>query len=688
MTSDLTPTLRAQPIQRTIGGVTFEDRFEYLREDRPDVLDWQWARDRLAQRATQSSPNYAALRERYLGIGHAEGYGVPCKRGAHWFALVNDGDDQVLRVSDAPGGPGRAIVSRRALVESVGGGTAMLVFLDPSPQGRFVALAWGANGDMLGKWSVYETATGRHLQDLPAIMYSGARAGWLPDESGFWLDGRGADGLHQLRFVPVADGAAERPVVPLPEDLVAAKHSGLTLQVSPDGRRGLLVTTPHEHVALVHLDLETLEATPFLPDGVEGECDGGWIDQDHYAARVSHGAARGRVVAIPAATSRDTATWRELVPESEGFLGWAGVVAGRLYVGDLVDVSLRVRVFDLKGTLLETLPLENPGSSLSMSGARAIAPNDVFVLTHGTFTRSSVTLLHDPDTGALRQLDAPKCRLDGVVAEQRFATSRDGTRIPYFVVRRQDLPTDRPQPTLVHAYGGFNMSLLPNYPAMFAPFVEAGGVYVQASLRGGGEYGKAWHDGGRLAHKQHTFDDLRAVAEALIADGVATRDTLCFQGGSNGGLLAGAAMVQQPELWHAIVALVPIFDMMEPLPPTPAVAGVKAIFLEDYGDPDRPADAANILRWSPYHNVADSVAYPALYQVFGEQDVGCMPFHGRKFTARLDEADTGGRPIHLRVWRDTGHSASDPVQAAAYHAEWMSFLMDQLGMTAAGAGTR
>nr|WP_316640438.1 prolyl oligopeptidase family serine peptidase [uncultured Roseateles sp.] len=677
--------MRAKPIQKTVGGVTFEDRFEHLRENTLEVLEWQWARDRVAQYAAEASPNYAPVRERMLQIGDAGGHRFPIKRGSRWFTFANDGDDEVLRVSEAADLPGRVITSKRAIAEAIGGGDVMMPFLDPSPKGRFVAFAWGVNGDMLGTWSVYETETGRHIVDVTGIMYSGARPGWLPDESGFWLDGRGADGLHQLRFVPVAEGTTGRPTVLLSEQLVPAKHSGLSLQVSPDGRRGVLVTEPHEHVALVHLDLTTLEATPFLPDGFNGECDGSWIDGETYVARVNSGVPRGRVVAIPASTSRDTSTWLELVPEGEGFIGWAGVVGGRLYVGDTVDVSLRVRVFDVRGTLIETLALENPGSSLSMVSQRAIRPNDVFALTHSTFARSPVVLIHDPQTGVLRQLGEAKHKLDNVIVEQRFATSRDGTRIPYFVVRRADVDTRRPQPTLVYAYGGFNMSMLPNFPSMAAPFIEAGGIFVQASLRGGGEYGKAWHDAGRLQHKQNTFDDLRSVAEALIADGVTSSEVLAFQGGSNGGLLAGVAVVQQPELWRAVVAIVPLFDMMEPLPSTPNVAGVRAIFFEDYGDPAKPADAANIRTWSPYHNVVDGVAYPALYQVFGEQDVGCMPFHGRKFTARLDEANVSGLPIHLRVWRDTGHSVSDPAQAAAYHAEWLSFVMDHVGLKAAGA---
>lgn len=677
--------MQAKPVQKTVGGVTFEDRFAHLQEDTAEALEWQWERDRLARQAAEASSGFVAVRDRLLQLSDAGGYFVPRKRGSSWFAYAQEDGDQVLRVSAEPSGPGRTILSRRLISEANGGGTVMLAFMEPSPAGRFVAVAWGADGDMMGQWSVYEAATGRHVLDTPAILYSGARPGWLPDESGFWLDGRTAEGVHQLRFVPVTPDAAGREEVLIPEHLVSAKHSGLTLQVSPDGRRGVIVTEPHEHVALVHLDLDTLEPTPFLPEGFEGECDGSWIDGETYVARVNNGVPRGRVVAIPASTSRDMASWRELVPEGEGFIGWAGVIGKRLYVGDLVDVSLRVRVFDLDGKLVEALPLENPGSSQSMVSERAVRPNDVFALTHTTFTRSSVLFVHDPETGAFDQIGEAKHRLDGAVAEQRFATSRDGTRIPYFMVRGKDVDTGRPNPALVYAYGGFNLSQLPSFPANYVPFIEAGGIFVQASLRGGGEYGKAWHDDGRLFNKQHTFDDLEAVAKALIAEGVSTPDRMIFMGGSNGGLLAGVAVVQQPQLWRAVVATVPIFDMMEPLPDTPAVAGVRAIFFEDYGDPREPEHAASILRWSPYHNVRDGVVYPALYQVFGEKDLGCMPFHGRKFTARLEEANAGDRPIHLRVWRDTSHGTHAPADAAQWNGEWLAFAMEQIGMRAVGA---
>jgi prolyl oligopeptidase len=682
---DMPDPSQAQPVQKTIGGVTFEDRFAHLHEDTPEALDWQWARDTLAQRAIDASPNFVAVRDRLLELNDGGGLMTPRKRGAFWFGLMDDGADQIVRASAEPYGPGRIIVSNRMIADANGGGEVRMYRLVASPKGRYVAVAWSADGDMVGQWSVYEVATGRHLvTDTSAAMHTGSLPGWLPDESGYWLDGRTPEALHRLRFTAVAAGTAPRADVILPETLVEARHSGMTIEISPDGRRAIAVSMPHERLALAHIDLETLEATSFTPAGLEGECDGSWIDGEHFAARINVGESRGWVAAIPVSTWRDRLTWRTLVPEGEGFVSWAGVVAGRLYVGDLVDVSLRVRVFALDGSLIETLPLETPGASPSMMFDRAVRPTDAFLLSHATLKRSAVGFVHDPDTGALRQIGEGQNRLEGATVEQRFATSRDGTRVPYFLVYHQDLDRSRPQPVLAYGYGGFNSSQLPVFRPQAAPIVEAGGVFVLTCLRGGGEYGRAWHDGGRLLNKRNTFDDLQAIAEALIAEGVSSPDRMAFTGGSNGGMLAGAAIVFQPGLWRAVIPVVPVFDMMEPLRPGPAFAGLRAIFIEDYGSPEDPEAATSILDWSPYHNVRDGVAYPAIFQQFGEKDLGCMPFHGRKFTARLDEANAGDRPIQLRVWRNINHAPSDPTDHAIFTAEGLAFAMDQIGLTARG----
>ncbi len=669
-----------EPIRKTIGGVSFEEPYPWLFEDTPEALEWQWARDEEAKAYARSYPRFEALLDRFRRANAAAGGGfmAPRRRGGRWFRIGGEAANPAVIVSAEPFGEGETITTT-AEYSQRHGGKAMISWLEVSPKGTYLAFCFGLDGDMAGAWSIWDVAAKRHIKDIPALAYTGARHGWLPDESGFWLDGRNSEGLHELRFVPVAPGAAERAAVVFPESLVEAKHSGLTAQVSPNGKRAILVTEPHEHVALAVLDLTSGEATPFLPEGWTGEFDGTWIDDETYLARMVGDAPRGRVAAIPVATSRDPKTWRSVVPEGEGFMSWAGVIGGRLYVGDLADVSLRIRVFDLEGHLEKTLPLESPGSSPSLFIERAVRPTEALAFSHATFTRSPVWFAVDPDNLDVRQMTEPTQRLEGVVVEPRFATSTGGARIPYFVVKRGDVGAG-PLPTIFYGYGGFNVALLPSFPSAYAPFIEAGGVYVHCCLRGGAEYGKGWHDAGRLKNKQNTFDDLYAIAEQVIADGLSKPDLMAIHGGSNGGLLAAAAVVQRPDLWRASVPQVPIMDMLEPLPVIAENAGIRAIFYEDYGDPQNPDDAASIFKWSPYHNVRKGLAYPAVFQVFGEKDLGCLPHHGRRFTARLRDSTTSDRPIHLRVWRDTGHGSADPDIAAQQAAELLCFLMKELGM--------
>jgi prolyl oligopeptidase len=213
-------------------------------------------------------------------------------------------------------------------------------------------------------------------------------------------------------------------------------------------------------------------------------------------------------------------------------------------------------------------------------------------------------------------------------------------------------------------------------------------VFIHANLRGGAEHGRDWYNSGRLHNKQNTFDDLFAVAEDAIAAGITSPDRLAFQGVSNGGLLAGVAIAQRPDLWRAVVPRVPLLDMMELLPGDDSTtAAIHAIHFEDYGDPTKPEDAPFRYAYSPYHNVREGIAYPAVLQEFGEKDLGCRPFHGRKFTARLQEATTSDRPILLRVWRNTGHGSLEPEVAALQHAQWLGFVMHHLGMAVEAPNT-
>ena len=392
---------------------------------------------------------------------------------------------------------------------------------------------------------------------------------------------------------------------------------------------------------------------------------------------------RGRIVAIPAATSRDAVTWREIEPPGERVLRAVGVFEGRIAIAEVLHCSARFRTVDLEGRGERIVPLEGPGTSMIAFIMRRFDRSDVLTLDYQTFTRSTGTYRYDVAEHRLTAIKAPSQELTGITTVQRFARSLDGTRVPYFLVHRSGLTFDQPRPALVTGYGGFNAALMPSFLAHLTPFIEAGGVLIHANLRGGAEYGKLWHEAGRLACKWNVFLDLFAVAEQVIADGITRPDRFAMSGASNGGLLAGVALVHRPDLWRVVVPVVPIFDQLEPLVGGAELDPVRAIFHEDYGDPKHPAMSKVLHSYSPYHNIQAGVAYPAVFSVFGEKDLGCQPFQGRKFTARLQEANTSPHPILLRVWRNTGHGAMGDT-GTLMAAEWVGFVMRELGMRVDG----
>jgi prolyl oligopeptidase len=687
------PIAPKSPRIKTVGSVTFEDPYADLHDDTPESLAWQWAQDAYAQAEIRRWPGFEPLRQRIAASGSAvESFLETPRRclGGRWVWLAASPASPMRTVwtADRLEDAGRPIVEMGQLVGPERASKTLPYFYEPSPDGRYVALIICSGGAMVGEWRVVETATGRVLPiTIPGPAYTGALPGWLPDGSGFYFNDRDDRGWHRFRFIPVDPGVAARPDVGFEPALVPLNVSGLTPEVSPTGRRVIGLAGPHERIAYVIGDTRTNTWGPFLPDGYSGECSGGWLDDETYVARAhSDALPRGRLVAIPAATSRDQSTWRELVPHGDAVLRAVGVFSGRIVVSDVLDVSSRYRSFDLDGRDERVAPLEGPGSSAIGYLNRRFDRSEAVIFDYQTFTTSTAIYHWELPSHRLTVVRPARRTVSGIRVSQRFATSLDGSRIPYFLVHRADVPLDRPRPTLVTGYGGFNVALMPSFLGHLTPFVEAGGVYVQASLRGGAEYGKQWHESGRLACKWNVFLDLFAVTERLIADRVTEPAKLGMTGASNGGLLAGVAIVHRPELWRVVAPVVPLFDQMEFLPDRPELAGVKAIFLEDYGDPSDPSMSKILYSYSPYHNIRDGVAYPAVFQVFGEKDLGCMPFHGRKFTARLQAATTSGHPVLLRVWRDTGHGALDPEVATLQAAEWLGFVMRELGMEVGAAG--
>ncbi len=671
-----------QPVERTVGGVSFTDRWAHLEDDSPPVLAWQAEQSAAAQQQLRG-PLFEALRDRLSAVVTETRVYAPDRRGGRWFGLVlPEGAQQpVLHLQDEPGRPGRVLVDPNAL-SAAAGVPVSLDFAFPSPDGRRVAYGTSTAGTEASVVHVLDVATGQVLPDRVQLTMASTVA-WTPDGAAFYYAAADPHAPSlQLVLHRHEIGGSSTPVPGQP----AYRHPVVMPQLSPDGR-WLAAVVDHlaprpDHV----LDTSTGRWHPFLLEA-DGAFQGAFLD-DAWVALSTAGAPRGRVLRVPLDAGSDPGRWTELVAESGAVLRNLSLAGGPgeplLVLSTLVDAASRIAVHGPDGALLSEVQLPGAGTA----GTSAVGYNLPFApmlgSTNGTeaalvftsFSTAAAVLVADLRSGDVRTAVAPPVTLDGLSVRRLAAPGRDGVEVPYAVVVRDDV--EEPVPALLNGYGGFNVAFTPGFLQEFAPFVEAGGAVVFCHLRGGGEFGVDWWEGGRQARKQGTFDDLYAVAEDVVARGIAPPGGLACLGGSNGGVLTAVAGVQRPELWAAVVSDRPVLDLLSVGRDPYTLAAVAA----DYGVPMSPVDAPVLASWSPYQNVRDEVTYPPTLVVAGANDPRCPVWHVRKHVARLREAEGG--PALLRVWEDSGHLGFDADVALDKHAEWLSFVLSHLGLRPGG----
>jgi prolyl oligopeptidase len=391
-----------------------------------------------------------------------------------------------------------------------------------------------------------------------------------------------------------------------------------------------------------------------------------------------HEAPLRRVVSVDLDAAADgTVEVVEVVAESDGQLEHVAAVGEELLAVHLVDATPRVSRYRLDGTPLGVVDLPG-GAVVAVNGD--VGDDEVFLGT-SSVTRRLASYRLALGSGELTALDlspahAVTWRPPEVSTERRRATSRDGTEVPYFLVRRADVPADAPRPTLLWGYGGFNIPVLASYRPVFAGWLAAGGVLALANLRGGGELGTAWHDAGRLERKQNVFDDFAAVAEHLVATGVTTHRRLALHGGSNGGLLVGATLVQRPDLAAVALPAVGVMDMLRF-----HLFTIGAAWVSDYGSPEDPEMFEVLLGYSPLHNVRAGTSYPATMVTTGDHDDRVVPAHSLKLTAALQHAQSGSAPVIARVETATGHGFGKPSALVAEEtADLLAFAAEHTGL--------
>jgi prolyl oligopeptidase len=688
------PTPRAAQVD-AYHGEQVPDPYRWLEQlDSPAVKSWVEAQNALSQPWLEAIPARARIAARMTQLWNYERWGaslqggnsfvVPERRGGKFFFLKSDGlqDHAVLYVADAPEAPPRVVLDPNTFSADR---TVALANFEVSPDARYVAYATSDGGSDWKTWRIRELATGADLpESLGFVKFTGVS--WAADGSGFYYSrypagesGRGDDSrqvsvwFHALgtpqesdRFVyAIADHATRNPYA----------------AVSDDGRFLVItVTDGYATNGLYYVDLATpgSEAVRLL-DRWDARYEYLGNRERKFYVRTTNGAPRGRIVAIDLDDARPS-RWRTLVPEAPEAIEDADFVGRSFVVTYLRDARSLVRVHDESGAVRGEVALPGLGQVTGFEG-RSDATEVFFAYTD--FLTPRTIYRYDVAANRVDEWRRPSVGLDPAryVTEQFFYASKDGTKVPLFVTRRRDLPRDGRQPTLLYGYGGFGVPVLPAFSVPVATWLEMGGVYAVANLRGGGEYGEAWHLAGTRTRKQNVFDDFAAAAEWLVANRWTSRDRLAISGRSNGGLLVGASLTQRPELWGATLPAVGVLDMLRY---HTASANARQ-WSSDYGLAEDATEYAALRAYSPLHNVRDATCYPPTLITTAERDDRVVPWHSFKFAARLQAAQAAAKnctnPILLRVETRAGHGAGKPtwMQIADYADQW-AFLAQQLDM--------
>ncbi|HSS40114.1 MAG TPA: prolyl oligopeptidase family serine peptidase, partial [Polyangia bacterium] len=574
-------------------------------------------------------------------------------------------------------GPERALVDVNS---EHPGGTRAIDWWFPSDDGARLAYGISEDGSEESTLRVRDVASGRDLPDVIPRTRACSLA-WMPDGGGFYYTRYPRPGE-----VPAGEEPYHRAVFHhrLGDDPGRdAKLFGdgrdrtdwPNLDLSPDGRwLAIAVSQGWSKSELWLLDRAGAGAPPVaVAAGEQARFDIVEVRNDRLYVQTTSGAPRGRILAVdPHAPQR--ANWRDIVPAGEDVVQQAVYFQGGLAVASLHDAAARLRLFADDGTARGEVPLPGLGALTGLTGARDapelhfgfagfFAPTTVFHVVPG----------HAPTVW--RALPSP---VDPAAfeVERVIVTSRDGTRLPLFLAHRKGLARDGSRPTVLYGYGGFAIDMLPTWTPSAIPFLERGGVYAVAVLRGGGEYGEDWHRAGMLDKKQNVFDDFIAAASWLVDHRVTRPQELAISGGSNGGLLVGAALTQRPDLFRAVVCKVPLLDMLRY-----HKFRIGALWIPEYGSPDDPVAARWLAAYSPYQHVRDGVAYPAVFLQTAESDTRVDPMHARKMAARLQAAQRGDHPVLLDVQSRAGHGAGKPVDKVIAEAvDTWSFVFAQLAM--------
>ena len=677
-------TRRADLIEQQFGQ-SVADPYRWLENDvRTDreVADWVTRENTVTQDYLHTLGQRSWFGQRIRALMDYERFGLPHKAGQFYFYTRNSGlqNQAQLFVRQGLGGTARLLIDPNAWAKD---GATALDDWEPSKTGKLLAYSVQDGGTDWRSIRVLDTASGKVLGDeIKWAKFTGIS--WI-GESGFLYsrfpaptDGQAYQQLNknqEVRFHRIGTSQAADELVYATPDQPELSHGA---QVTHDGRWIVVTsakgTDSKNSVHLIRLAGRKGWGAQSLIAGLDNDWRliEGMGDTLYFMTNKD--APKLKVVRVK--VGKPAPQFVQIVPERAETLERAQIVGSRLILSYLKDAASTAELVSLDGKPVERIALNAIGTASGFVGEPG-DPETFYSFT--SFNQPSTIYRYDAASGRSTLFAQPKLTFDpgNYVIEQRFYASKDGTKIPLFLVRRKDVAAaNRPVPTLLYGYGGFDISLTPGFSATRMAWLEAGGAFAMANLRGGGEYGKAWHDAGRLTHKQNVFDDFIAAGEYLIAQGITPKAGLAVQGGSNGGLLIGAVVNQRPDLFAAANAAVGVMDMLRF---DRFTAG--RYWVDDYGYPAKEADWRVLRAYSPYHNIRAGVAYPAMLVTTADTDDRVVPGHSFKYTAALQAADPKGKPHLIRIETRAGHGSGKPTdKVVAEGADVLGFLAQWTGL--------
>jgi prolyl oligopeptidase len=693
------PPTPKRPVTEVYHGVKVTEDYRWLEDwNAPEVKQWSAAQNARSREYLDHLPSRPALKQRLTQLMNATSghYSELSYSGGTLFALKFQPPKQqafLVALSSVDDVSSEKVVFDPNTLS--GKGSVAIDLYVPSLDGKLAVASLSENGSEDGNAHVFEVATGKELSDrVPRVNFgtAGGSLAWNKDGSGFYYtrypqgNERPADDANfyqQIYFHKLGSNSSEDAYV-LGKDF--PRIAEIQLHTSDDGNWLLAAVSNGDGGEFSHYVMNAsghwTQVTRFEDKVVSVELGAQGDDALYLLSR--KGSPRGKVLRLPM-TDLEIAKAQVIVPETSGSnsgdddrasIDRIVPTPNRIYALDVAGGPSRVRIFDHQGHIAATLPLP-PISSVS----GIVHTNGDNVLYHtSTYVEPPAWYRFDAATGKSARtamFETSPVKFDDAEVVREFAISKDGTRVPINIIHRKGLRLDGSNPTLLEGYGGYGVNLTPYFLGSFGrTWLDQGGVYVIANLRGGGEYGEEWHQAGNLTRKQNVFDDFIACAEHLIKRKYTSPAHLAILGGSNGGLLMGAALTQRPDLFRAVVSFVGIYDMLRvELDPN------GAFNTTEFGTVKDPSQFQALYAYSPLHHVKDGTAYPAILFLTGENDHRVNPLNSRKMTARLQAANTSDHPILLRTSANAGHGIGTALdERIEEDADFFGFLFDQLGI--------